>query len=239
MAFKTSTEVIAEFLNHFPDCDSTSAASFFLDAIQELSRDVFLYSDSASIVLTAGTREYALSSSAATPWYGVSSSSPKQTNNVVQFKELYYLPDSTTSPSLLTPITEREIESLDPNWRYADSGAPKYWYIVEGSTGTIKVGLYPTPDTSTTAATGNGYPRVDTYYRMSPITESQIPDQIRSYKVVLYYMCLQQAMRASDTRFSEYKTLFEEERGRALKSKHGFQQDNGPRIVIRRARGIV
>lgn len=238
MAFKTSAEVIAEFQSHFPDCDSTTAASLFLNAIQELGRDLNLFQDSASLKLNANGPTYNLVSSAGSPWYDLGTTNTKATSFLTQLYDVYYVTSATERRQMI-PITLKELTALDPDWRYAAAGDPEYYYLSSSSAGAVVFGVYPKPDTASSPANGTGYPRIDLYYRVAPSSASEVPDVLRNDDSVLHHMLCRYALRVGDGRHSEYKALADASRGRALKTLHGFQREHPMQFVARRHRPVV
>ena len=238
MAFKTSSEVIAEFQSHFPDCDSTTAASLFLNAIQEIGRDLNLFHDSASLKLNANGGTYNLVSSAGSPWYALGDTTTKATSFLTECHDVYYV-TSSTERTQLQPITTKELSDSNPEWRYADSGTPQYFYLTSSSGGAITFGLYPKPDTATSPSNGTGYPRVDLYYRVVPASATEVPDVLRNDDAVLLHMLMRYALRVGDGRHGNYNSLFLEARGRALKSLHSNQREHPMKFTARRSYPVV
>ena len=239
MPFKTVAEVVAEFQRSFPDCDTTSAQNYLLNALQEVGRDLNLYRDSASLRLNQNSATYSLVSSAAAPWYVLGTSTTKATATATQFFDVYYV-ESSTSRFKLDPTSPEELTMLDPDWRYADAGTPKYYYLTATSAGALSFGLYPKPDTSSSPSDGSGYPRVDVYYRtVLSSLPSELPDVLRNDDSILHHMLSRYALAIGDARQPYFEQQFRASRGRALKTINGNQRDNPPRFLARRSFPVV
>jgi len=127
----------------YPSIPDVGAPSTAVNLANEVHNDILtrcgIQTDTETITLTSGTKEYSLPVTArfATSVTYVRSASAE---DVVK----------------LLSRSQEEFENESPAYKYSDSGEPTSYYITHGSDGTVSIGLDPTPDTTTSG----GYPKV-------------------------------------------------------------------------------
>lgn len=154
----TAAEIITEIQGHYRSIDSTTVASYLIIGINRLCYDLPIMTGRYSLKLTAETFEYPLGSGS--PWYAWGSSTTATTATAVRIESAYYV-ESSTSWVKLFPTSSQELDIDNPNWRYESSSNPTKIYTQNDTSGALSVCLYKIPDTTSTPATGAGYPRVD------------------------------------------------------------------------------
>jgi hypothetical protein len=127
----------------YPSIPDVGAPSTAVNLFNEVHNDILtrcgIQTDTETITLVAGTKEYALMTTArfaSTVMYVRSANA----GDVVK----------------LLSRSQEEFENELPAYRYEDRGEPNSYYINHGNDGTVSIGFDPTPDTATTG----GYPSV-------------------------------------------------------------------------------
>lgn len=124
-----------------PDIGTPSTAvNIFNEVHNEILTQVGIQTDTETISLVSGTKEYALAVTA------------RFASTVV------YVRTSTDGDSTkLLPKSQERLESHSGSYKHESTGEPDSYYITHSSDGTVKIGFAPTPDTTTTT----GYPNVE------------------------------------------------------------------------------
>jgi len=168
MAISTAANIITEVQATYRAIDSTTVQSYLSIVMDDLCKDLPIVVDKCTLKLTADTQEYALATGA--PWYAWRTTTATQASNtcasLVRIESAHYI-SSSTSRTPLIPTTVQKLDQTTEtqNWRYDDSGTPIYIFTTPNSTGGFSVGLYPAPDTTSSASGGVYYPSVDFVYR--------------------------------------------------------------------------
>lgn len=152
--------------------------------------------------LVADTKEYALTDAYLNIW------------------SVRYIKSATQGDSV--QLIETSVDELDqtrPDWRGEASGTPVYWYI-RGS----KMGLHPTPDTSSSAS----YPQLSFEYTTDETLtgSSELPDNARTHEAWLYDAAAAIALSRSDQRYA----AFEQRRVQSLKELLRMFKRRTPRL---------
>lgn len=158
----------------YPDCSAAHALELLNLAVRNLCRQIPLYRNTTTFSITANTQEYTFG----------------DTYNQVQ--QVFY-ETSATSRILLDYKSIQELDLDNPRWRYQSAGTPREYYITQTASsspaGALKMGLFPTPDTSTSGT----YPRIRVYFTETPsadfITSDSSPQLLERPEVIIYEAC--------------------------------------------------
>jgi hypothetical protein len=187
MALGTATEIITEIKAHYKGIDTSTAQSYAIVAFNELCKEIAVVNQSVSLGLTADTGIYPFASGS--PWYLIGTGTTTTALPIIKISSVYYLADSTSRIKLIETSPD-ELDIKFPEWRYQDSGTPQYVFIENDNTGVPQMGIYPAPDTTSSPATGAGYPRVDARYRAkygdSFTGSTAVPPTISDPLVIVY-----------------------------------------------------
>lgn len=120
---------------------------------------------------------------------------------------------SNTYQNKLIYKSEDEISEIDPNWRNADSGSPRYYFIANDITPGIalvrKLFIYPAPDTARSML--HIYVKVPT----SISADANIPVFPGPMHILaVYYVAWQMLMAIDQAKAENYRMMYEKERRR-------------------------
>lgn len=200
---ETYTTLAARLNRTFPECDSTVALRLFNQVLRALCQDLPLYRNTSTVSLTADTQTYSLSDA------------------IVQIEQCFY-EESADNRVILDPTSIDELNQDDRLWRYVDSSTPRAYFLVQDTASTTQggmlLGLYPTPDTSTSGT----YPRLRLYTIVRPSSDvtgsDQSPDILERPDVLVWgaaYLYLEEMSEFEEAQ--RYYRMYIDEKGRQWK----------------------
>jgi len=215
MAIATAADVVTEIRAHYKGIDATTAQNYLDITINELCRDFPIIIDRFSIALTADTSEYTIGSGA--PFHAYQGTATATSASLVRIESAYYKKDALSGHEL-KPVTIQELDERNPSWRYETSSTPRNIYVTQNSTGDMKIGLYPAPDTTSDPADGSGFPRIDVVFRekfSSSFTSTQpIPNAITNPMILVYGAIVKICIRENDAKTKDYLPFHQREYGK-------------------------
>jgi len=124
-----------------------------------------------------------------------------------------FIYSGSTYQSRLIYKSEDEISDIDPNWRNAASGAPRYYFAANDITASTvlsrKFFIYPAPDTANTKSMLHVYVKVPTAIS----GDTNIPVFPGPMHILAVYYCAWQMLLALDqVKAKTYETLYLRER---------------------------
>lgn len=128
----TAQTLVDRIRRNFSGLTEAEALEYLQEAHTHILGQIRLNIETVSISLTADTREYALD------------------NDILRVWNAMYLTSATQGFQLVPTHVDR-LDSTTHRWRIQGSSQPREWYVEESN-----LGLYPTPDTTTSGS----YPAV-------------------------------------------------------------------------------
>ncbi len=206
----TKTEVLTRFNQHYADCDATLAGQLFDESHRQILSELEARNGTIVIPLTAGTREYALSSTVLKIW------------------EAYYQESATESTWYkLTPMSIQQLANRGA-WRsQAQQVRPTEYYIstvASGNTSMNLVGFNQIPPTTTTAS----YPNVTLYCTVvvDLAGGDTLPAWIAFPNVYVYLMCYRFSIMRRPESAKLYLDLYQKELDHCSADAKSIQFEN-------------
>ena len=192
----TKSDVIARFTVACSDCDSTTAASLFDEAHQQLCRKFEVYDSSQNVSLTANERDFTL------------------INTAKKVVTVYYKPSSDKSGwTQVMPTTQNQLEFYENFEKNDQAAVPTRYYLgtridTDGqSTNTIVFDkLVPT-------TTSSGYPIVTVHGQfLIPLENGDdLPEALMGYEMVyVYHMAKAYTSLVAPEKMAYWDRLLEE-----------------------------
>jgi hypothetical protein len=129
-------------------------------------------------------------------------------------------PIETARPTELTEQTISMMDSERSGWESDEPGTPTYYYVIPNSTGSLRLGVFPSPSASTFPVSGLGTPRLDIRYR-AKITASYgeadaLPESILPYPMAVVYLAVMKTLaQETDTDlYRKAEIMYRYQRGR-------------------------
>lgn len=165
--------------------------------------------------LVAGTHEYTLDTG---------------TQPIDSIRDAYYITSATAAKKLVPTSTDWLDKYAQSDWRTTtDTGEPVYYYVEAKDDGTVKLGLWPKPET----ATSGGYPKVTLYgssYRVVT-TSTDVPGIIADIRVLINGIKMLHAEDKDPARLPLWTELFEGYLHQTLMHINAMQEDSdAPKI---------
>ena len=206
----TKTESLTRFSQHYADCDATLAGQLFDESHRQILNELEARNGTVVIPLTAGTREYALSSTVAKIW------------------EAYYQASATESSWIkLKPMSIQQLANRG-DWRSDGSRAiPTEYYVstaVSGNTSTNVVGFNQIPPTTTSGS----YPNITLYCTVVTdlVGGDALPAWIAYPNVYVYLMCYWYAIMRRPESAKLYLDLYMSELDKCTSDAKSIQFEN-------------
>jgi len=223
----TVNQTVTDIQEHYPDCTTAKAIRLINKAVSLVLQDVDGYSNTESINLTAATHTYALA------------------NQYARVLDVSYLASATSAKSLI-PWSADEMDQEMRGLRAYDpsSGTPTKYFIEPSSTTaathpvTLRVRLYPVPDTTTSA----GYPVLkvtgSTYVALT--AGGDLPNWILDQEWIIQEACWRLASEAQKWQeMNERKAVAKEMRERHARMLKGIQSGTNTHIDFPFGQGDV
>ena len=160
--------------------------------------------------LVSGTREYTKDTT---------------TQPVDVVRDAYYITSATVAKKLIPVSVDWLDKYAQADWRTTtDTSTPVYYYIEAKDDGTVKLGLHPIPDTTTSA----GYPKVTLYgssYRVVT-TATDVPGIIPDIRVLINGIKMLHAEDKDPARLPLWTELFESYLHLTLAHINSMQEDS-------------
>ncbi len=206
----TKTEVLTRFSQHYADSDSTLSAQLFDEAHRQILNELEARNGTIVIPLSAGIREYALSSSVLKVW------------------EAYYQESANESTWYkLTPMSIQQLANRGA-WRsQAQQVRPTEYYIstvATGNTSTNLIGFNQIPPTTTSAS----YPNVTLYCTVAADLAGgdALPAWIAFPNVYVYLMCYRYSIMRRPETAKLYLDLYNKELSQCTSDAKSMQFEN-------------
>ena len=206
----TKTEVLTRFSQHYSDCDVTLAGQLFDESHRQILNELEARNGSIVISLTAGTREYALSSTVAKIW------------------EAYYQESANEATWYnLVPMSIQQLANRGA-WRsQAQQVRPTEYYIsttLSGNTSTNVIGFNQIPPTTTPAS----YPNVTLYCTVVADLAGGdlLPVWISFPNVYVYLMCYRYSIMRRPETAKLYLDLYTKELSHCSSDAKSMQFEN-------------
>lgn len=165
----TVATCISRLQREFDDISQAIAEEYLSLADREILGRLPLREDTEDISLTSGTATYAFSA-----------------ETVIRIRSAEYLKSATvTNRKTLIATSIAELDLTNESWRATQNQEPTHYYLTSTSAGAMRLGLWPTPNTTTSG----GYPLVRCYIHRSASLASggSLPAIIR--KPDMYVWC--------------------------------------------------
>lgn len=172
----------------YPQCSDAQALIYFRQVHREILNAAQIENGEEDVALTAGQREYAITSTTVRAAY-------------------YYR--SAADVTKLAPTSTDWLDGNVPTWRAdQEQGEPTHFYIEDG-----KIGLHPVPDQTTAT-----YPKVTvfgtTYSAL--VAEDPLPVALPSIRVYVEGMKRLYASDRDPARFNDWDAIYQSELHKAL-----------------------
>jgi hypothetical protein len=161
LAAITVAACITRLQREFEDITQAIAEDYLSASDREILTRMPLRVDSEDINLTSGTQLYAFAA-----------------DTVVRVASVEYLKGSAvTNRKVLTATSIAELDLQSRDWRAAQNEEPTHFFITVNSSGALRIGFYPTPNTTTSG----GYPiaRVHLWRAASLVSGGSLPSVVR------------------------------------------------------------
>lgn len=203
----TVTQVVTAVRQVFPDIADADIVDKINEANQVITQKTKIYPETTvDINLVAGTREYVLSATIQKVWAAA---------YVTSAGESGYQP--------LIETSQDELDIDNRTWRAQQNGVPYRYYELGGY-----VGLYPTPNTTTSG----GYPIlrlfVNTQTTLTSI--SSLPSQVPTLEPWKWYACKEIALEKYPDRVGLYDKMWRDSMQDLVRFVHGRLPRQNPRV---------
>lgn len=207
----TASEAISRFRLAYGQCDPDVALDYLNDVMRDLATYYQFLDGSASVSVTAGTREYALSTSSI----------------MARIRSVQWLRSATDRSALCQTSTDWLDEHI-PTWREmtqtTDRDEPTYVYFTVKSDGLRYIGFHPIPDETTSS----GYPSANLYGSVfgDVSADDSLPDVFPSLRVLTEGMKMFYAQDADKENFPFWQTVYFGERSAAAVAIKGALEEH-------------